>query len=406
MTATLRTLTAEHDTRGARRLAALNDPDAGTLVAAVAPGTTRRFELGWCLLEALGKRQDVSGHGRHDQLNWEVLHAWLLAHRVRRLVLLDAQWLTTELVGAVAGLVATCGLDVWLVAHLPVEPPYIAALDGWPHRAARGADLLADMGGLSPRPDPLDTGDFPEVPTDNWPTFRAACRDCLDPHDFERVDALFLRTLVSAEGIFRGDEVTESSVLTGLRSDLESVETVAEMVTVVRAFQVAAHREGWLLQAKIARLRATAETMSRAALRSPATWHKLRAYRMPYRGAAVALAAIGLSVGIMMEIRCADVAADGASVHRDGTTHAIPPEAAVFLRAQREYRILMGASPTDLLFADDEGPLHDRALADALRRPAAELGIPVPDISMSRAPDPHNSRWRDRWGLSLQKLSR
>lgn len=406
MTGVLYSIVAEHDTQGARRLGRANAPDRGLLVASVAPDLAQRFELGWALLEALGKRQDVSGHGRHDELNWEVLHAWLLAQPIRAVVLLDAQWLRPSLVPDVAGLVATCGIDLWLVAHRPVGEAYEDALNAWPHRPARAADLVRLVRPGTSAPTTPPPAPFPEVPSDNWPTFRHACAQSLSAEDFIVVDTLFRASLRAAEAVFAEAEPSEGRVLAHLRGALDEVATVAEMTTIVRATQVAAHRAGWLLQADPARLRAASETMSRAALGSPDTWRRLRAYRLPYRGSAVALSAIGLNVGDMLAIPCDAIADDGDLVTTPDGVARVPAGAEVFLRAQLLYRRLMGAPGDAPLFATDDGPLRDRALADALRQPARELGVPVLDVTTSRAPDPTSGRWRDRWGLSLQRLSR
>lgn len=407
MTATLRSVVAEHDTRGVRALLRANNPEAGLLVAAAAPDFTHRIELGWVLLEALGKRPDVTGQGRDDQLNWEVLHAWLIAHYVKTVVLLDAQWLPPQFIADLAGLVATCGLDLWLIAHLPVPEVYGDALSAWPHRDSRGGELVAALGLANPgSADAATSKRFPTVPEDNWPTFRHACAQGLAPEDFVLVDALFQKAFRAALPAFAADDVSEASVLTHLREALHQAATVSEMTVIIRGVQVAAHRSGWLLQVDPARLRNTAETMSRAAVNSPDTWRQLRAYRLPYRGAAVALAAAELNVGDMQRLRCRDVLTEGRRVVVAGQPRAVPDGADLYLRAQLNYRRFAGADDGDLLFADDAGPLRDRALADALRYPARELGIPVLDIARVRAPDPTSMRWRDRWGITLQRLTR
>lgn len=76
----------------------------------------------------------------------------------------------------------------------------------------------------------------------------------------------------------------------------------------------------------------------------------------------------------------------------------------VYLRAQLTHRRIMGAGPDDPLFADDTGPLRDRLVAAALRAPATEVGVPVFDLATSRAAVLENSRWRQRWGISVQRL--
>lgn len=407
---TLHSVIVDHDTSGARTIGRANNPDAGIIVAAVPPESRRRrYELSWGLLEGLGKRQDVTGNGRNDDENWEILHAWLLAHRIAHVVLLDAQWLAPELVEDVAGLAATCGLDMWLVAHHPVPEAHIDAIARWPHETGTQRGLAAAVKrslAAAPVPAPdLDVAAFPDVVNDNWPTFRHACRQRLDPADFAVIDASYRAAFRAARSWFTGgDPVTEDTVLRHVRHQLNACVTVPEMVTTVRATQVAAWRSGWLLQADPARLVRTAEEMSRAAIHSPVTWRRLRAYRAPYRGAAVALAAADLTVGAMLDLVCGDVSADGTTVTSARVEVAVPAGAEVYLRAQAAYRNLQGAAPDEPLFADDDILLSDRTLASALLTPATEVGVPVNDLATSRRRVQDNARWRYRWGLSVQRL--
>lgn len=177
----IRSVTVAHDTRGARTLGRANNPDAGVIVA---PELRRRFELGWALLEALGKRSDVTGSGRNDEDNWELLCAWLTAHRIEHLVLLDAQWLPPALVADICGLSALAELTVWLVAHHEVPQTYRDALDNWPHRSGGDRDLAEVAAiGLRQAPDSA-AAEFPKVPADSWPTFRHAAATNLDPDGF------------------------------------------------------------------------------------------------------------------------------------------------------------------------------------------------------------------------------
>ena len=404
---TLHSVIVDHDTTGARTIGQANNPDAGIVVAAVPPESRqRRYELSWGLLEGLGKRQDVTGNGRNDDENWEILHAWLLAHRISNVVLLDAQWLAPDLIADVAGLAATCGLDMWLVAHHPVPETHVEAIARWPHETGTQRALAAVVKrSLALAPDVEVHDGFPDVVSDNWPTFRHACQQRLDPQDFAVVDASYRTAFSAARSWFaKAGEVNEDTVLGHVRRQLHSCVTVPEMVTTVRATQAAAWRSRWLLQADPARLVRTAEEMSRAAIHSPVTWRRLRAYRAPYRGAAVALAAADLTVGAMLDLVCGDVSADGTRVTSAGVEVAVPAGAEVYLRAQAAYRNLQGAGPDEPLFADDAVLLRDRTLASALLAPATEVGVPVNDLATSRQSVADNTRWRNRWGLSVQRL--
>jgi len=60
----------------------------------------------------------VTGKGTSTE-DWQLLPAWLLAYGVEHLVLVDPERLHPAHVAELCGLAATCGLELWLVAHLP-----------------------------------------------------------------------------------------------------------------------------------------------------------------------------------------------------------------------------------------------------------------------------------------------
>src|ERR1039458_2725250 len=91
----------------------------------------RSYELTWELLFAFGKESDVAGAGRDETLNWEVLVAWIVAHRVQHIVLVDAQWLRRVMLEEMIGLASVTATTLWLVAQYPLEDEYEQALEGW-----------------------------------------------------------------------------------------------------------------------------------------------------------------------------------------------------------------------------------------------------------------------------------
>jgi hypothetical protein len=140
---------------------------------------------------------------------------------------------------------------------------------------------------------------------------------------------------------------------------------------------------------------------------SPGTWVRLRAYREPYRGAACALAACELDLEAMGVVRLGNVAPDATSVTADlpGCLRVVevPEGAEVFVMAQLIYRRLQGAGPRSLLFANEDGPLEARYLANAIRCPITEVGVPLYSQQVERA-ELDAKRWANRWGLSVQEL--
>lgn len=394
-----------HDTAAARRLRAASNPDAGIVVAGVPPDMLRSYELTQLLLFGFGKAKDVTGAGRHEDQNWELLAAWTLAHEVRHLVLVDSQWLTKAFLANVVGLAAATGVELWLVAHQPVGDGYAEALAGWPTEvvAARQLDKLvrrAEQPGAA-----VEEGDFPAMPADNYPTFRAEARRRMAPDAFEVVDARYREAYWTARTWFTGvaGDIDEEAILGLLRPELHRCASAEEMLVVVRAVQAAAHRSGWVVSVELSRLVVTAERAAAAAVHSPHTWRRLRAYRQPYRGAACALVACELALEPVLGLTLADVGEDGKVVAVAGKKVKVPVGAELYLRAQVAYRRIQGATEEELLFATEDGPMRAKSLADAVRNALTELGVPLYSQQVERA-ELSAKQWAQRWGISVQEL--
>jgi hypothetical protein len=408
--AVIKTLVLEHTTRGVRRLRGASNPDAGLVVAAVPPDLRRSYPLTWELLAGFGKQRDVSGTGRHEDMDWELVASWVLAHEVRDLVLVDAQWIPPRVFPDMIGLAAATGITLWLVAHAPLDDAYADTLNAWPTEAGHAAELASLVTrAYAPPTDPL-TPDYPRLPSDSYLTFRAEARRRLLPDEFALVDGRLLEAHRRAAKWFASQPrsaVDEDSVLAYARRRLHDCASAEEMLIEIRGLQVAAHHAEWLVSADLTRLVATSQNAAAAAVHSPHTWRRLRAYRQPYRGAACALVACELALESILEVRLSDVDADGGVVEavRTGTAEQVqlPPGAEVYLRAQVYHRQIQGAGPDDPLFATEEGPMRDRYLANAVRAAVTEVGVPLYSQQVERA-EIDRKRWARRWGLAVQAL--
>lgn len=194
-------------------------------------------------------------------------------------------------------------------------------------------------------------------------------------------------------------------MLEHLRAVVHGCACAEEMLVVVRATQAAAYRGGLLVSVELPRLVATAERAADAAVHSPTTWRRLRAYRQPYRGAACALAACDMALETMLGLALAGVRADGKLVVApSGKKVTLPAGAELYLRAQVAHRYIQGASDDELLFATEDGPMRDKYLADAVRNALSEVGVTLYSQQLDRAElDP--KRWARRWGIAVQELS-
>jgi hypothetical protein len=408
MRGALHSFVSEHDHDAAHQIWRISDPASGVIVAGVAPNMRRLYELGQDLLISLGKDLMVTGSGRDADLDWDLLPVWLLAHRIRHVVIMNAEWLPPKFIEDLAGLAAVTGIDLWLVAHDPVPESYFRTLDQWPVSTDPAA--LVRLVRAAPRAQKaVGAVSFPRVPNDNFPTFLAEARRHLDPDDFAVVDARFRAAFTAADLWFvQASVVDEESVLSLARAALYECASTYESLVVVRGTQVAAFRRGWLVKVDIVRLLVTADAVSRAAIHSPATWQRLSAYREPYRAAACALAACDLSIAEILTVTCGGVDPDGSIVtyHLDGSLQqvTVPVGAEVFLRAQRIYREHEGATPDEALFSADGELMNDRFLGIALRAPILEVGVPLLSQRALRT-RMDSRRWANRWGLSVQALA-
>ena len=362
----------------------------------------------WELLLALGKRNEVTGAGRNESLNWEVLVAWVLAHGIAHIVMIDAQWLRTSMLADLVGLAAVTGTSLWLVAQHPIDPAYREDRAAWITEGGELSELQDILRATRTPPTTPSAADFPRVPLDDWPTFRSEARRQLRPDDFNAVDERYRNAFDTAQTWFgQVGEADEDSVLALIRPLLHDCSCADEMYVALRAIQAVAFRAGWLVQVDLPRLIVTAERAAGAAVHSPHTWERLLAYREPYRGAACVFAACELALATMITITFGCVAPEGTDfeVVRGENTERItvPPGAEVLLRAQLWQRRIQGARNDDPLLADDDGPLADRYLANAVRAPVTEVGVPLYSSQVERQElDP--KRWSHRWGLSVQEL--
>jgi DNA-binding XRE family transcriptional regulator len=390
------------DTTAIRKLRGASNPDAGLVVAAVPPDLRRSYELTWEVLAGLGKLKDVTGAGRHADMNWELLVAWFAAHGIQHVVLVDAQWLTKTLLADMIGLASVSGVHLWLVAQQPIEEVFVAAIDRWPVRQGGEAELAGYVTAAVRRVEVEINEHFPAVPEDNYPTFRAEAKKCLSQDQFGVVDARYQEAFGKATQVVtqlaKTKAMDEEHLLGHVRAELKECRSMEEMLTVVRAIQAAAHRVGWLVSSDLPRLVVTAESVASAAVHSPSTWRRLRAYREPYRGAACVFAGLEVSPETMQAVRVDDVADDGlcVSVTQQGARQvlAVPEGAGVYLRAQMLYRRNQGAAGTDLLFANEEepmpgesGPLSDDRGRSTTRLPKLRLvGVDIRPLGAAVGP--------------------
>ena len=240
-------------------------------------------------------------------------------------------------------------------------------------------------------PDALD--DFPQyLPRTDFYAFRARLRDVLRPEQFSLVDRLYCATF---HAIVNEPPATPEDAAATLTAFFAQHRTPGHALTIARAAQAALFTHGLLLKVSIdTLLHGTADTEHRRM--TPAEIRSLRAYRTAWRSVAAVLYDADLSKQEIHAVRLDQVTRDGDLI---GVDHLpLLDDAKVYLRAQRTYRLITGATASD--------PLIDQtrqSVAVALRRLGAELNLPAPSNHVP-AEAKRSDRWQHNLGVTLLPL--
>jgi hypothetical protein len=416
----LRVFGTEEDLARRIRPTALNRPHQHRVAVLVRPDMRQRSWLAADLLSALGVSHHVTGISRDADSDWLLTHTWLVARDIHDLCILRAEWLPEPLLTDLTLLAAGCGLRLWLLMTPPRSDELARTLDAWaPHELtwAQFTDAFADVPDLlpDPAPDPAheqltlpQSEDVPALlPDDDFPSFRAACRDALTPGAFQAVEQLLTVEQTAAARWLDtqpSQAPTPQALADALLARYDQCATTGQLLVTTRSWQVALFVAGWFLQVDLPRLVSTADATPRTAQRTPQLWQLLAVYRQPHRSAACALAALGLDLTAILALTVSDVRPGGDHVRLDGTWTRTEPGTAVYLRAALALRALHGADPSDPLLAHPDGkPVRERALADAISAARSETGLVVTSRLVARK-RLLGDRWYTRWGLSIQPL--
>lgn len=402
----------------------------------VVPSPTRpqASALATAILDALGATGSLRLVGRMPDEALEAVLPWLVAYRVKHLLLVRADRMPAAIVSLALDLAAAAGADLWVTGvPMPSANRELFSARGAqslkPGEFCRAWAAIVSAADAAPTPATADTRageDWPAMPTDDFPTFRAAFHRCVASPAREQADALFLATIADARRnlgpVLRGEvsavvaadqevrgavqlsrPALEEHVSHYCHALISSSATTAELTVRIRATQVAVYRLGWLMSVNLGRLCATADEPSVAVRRDPRTWHALRTFRYPYQGAICVLTALDLDSDTIRGLPASAVGADGSTVTVHGNTMAVPVEAHVLLRAQLYAVQLAGNPVTEPFIALAGSPVsHDR-VRNTVRAALLDLGVPL----LSRKVDQTwtGDDWLTRWGLALQTVS-
>ncbi|MFC8502469.1 hypothetical protein ACFUC1_08920 [Pedococcus sp. NPDC057267] len=408
---------------------ALTDPAAGVVAFRVRPGTRRPGWLPADLHTALGADQRLTGWGRPGEGDWALAATAALAQNVGHILVLDAWLLTPTLLRDLLSNLQSTAAALWLVGRGALSDDQHDAVTEWvadltdPHDFLRAwADrpsLIAEPGRPLPAPTPAPVTP-PEDLSDPWPhrlpdddftTFRATCRDLLEPTQFTALDEHFMATAVTARAWFaehltRVTLTDEQNVAARLHQVWQDSPTIPHFLTALKAHQVAAFSLGWFLKVDRDQLLGTVAVSPRRAARTPALWARLGGYASPHRGAVCALVGAGLDVADLGDVLVESVIDAGRTVILpSGRRLHIEEGAHRLVHAQKLARHLNGAHGDDPLVTDPDGrPLSERAAATVVMTARLELGLNLTGLRVERR-SPTGDRWASRWGISIQELT-
>lgn len=400
---------------------AANDPDSGRVAVRLRPGIRRTDWLTRDLLAALGVDFDVTGRGRNADENLQLLPVRLVVRRISDVLVDGAEGLTATMLTDLLLLAAAARTRLWLVTAPPVSETLATAVADWcptevtvAEAAAVWPGLLTDEAGTGPGNTAVpaaaavaDSAEPRRLPLVDATTLLATCRRLLTPAEASWVHRRLTGAAAGAGRALVGEHdaaaLTET-VAGWLLERYDTAGTLAQFVTDVRGLQVAALWQGLLVQVDIPALLGTASAAPSAAARGPQVWRRLRAYRLPVRGAACALAAARLGATAICAVTLADTAADGTAVTVGGRPVAIEPDAAEYVAEQRLLRLAAGAPADGPLLATTAGkPMSDKALARRLSEARTELGVVVTSRLVERAA-PDAATTLRRWGVAVTRI--
>lgn len=339
--------------------------DGQPLWISVRPNLRRIHVLAGDILQGLGKRRDVGGRGRNESVDVKLATAWLHAHRVPALVVVDAQRLDPRILKSLVTLVTNADTDLWLL-----------------HRPPRGDTFLR---ALTRRADDEQSLDAAPTPAAAAPSTRAALTDlpAVPPHDFHVFAAAVEQTLphADARGVITELRAHAQSVHDDLSHATDPVATSAAalvrvlqdappdncLITRVRAVQVAAWHHDLHVSVNLTTLLNSEE---RPRLQPTDAGNALAAYRQPHRAITWLLAASGTGLADVADLPLDAAATDGTTIATPTGTITVPDELHAAVRAQRTLRFADDASNTDPLL--NHSP---KTLSYALSDAGIDLGL-------------------------------
>lgn len=399
----IRTASGELDSATAAALVAANDPAGGVLVVRVLPDTRRAGVIGRLILEALGKDLALKGAVRNEHEQIRLAQSWLRAHRIRRLLLIEPQFLQVRVADRALARFATTVPEIDLLCLSGVRGDHVRAFRRAGAAECHVATMVADY--LTPTFTPVSpagTAEYPAVPDVDFPDFGRRCRQELSPEGLAVVEATVRSARTSARAWLdtAGPEVEVPSMRRLLYGLLDKSSCRAECEAVVRGVQLEMFRQGWHLRVSLPNLLRQRHADGRDPEALAPRFSELLAYVLPSRAACCVLADFGLDEAAILAVKAADVAPGGDGVNLSGCDLAVTdPAAQVILRAALADHDAQALVPADALLTG----MSPTTMVDSARAALLELGVAVRS-PMLRRNKPHAGTWWQTTGLCLTRM--
>lgn len=366
-------------------LGRLATPDLHTAV--YVPSPERRNESGVAseALEALGKRNDVTGKARHATSEAELVPLWLTAHRTRYLLAAACQRTPAQDLIHLAEMTALAPTSLLLACDHGFAEPLLHKLAAVAPVQVPWPELPTASDGAQAPPTAYEAPRWqntePVLPDVEYWTFYATAKRQLAIERFQPVHDLYCETMARIASWLdslntAGADLTVELAHGSLKTLIEEQTTFDRVTVVTRAAQAAYHRAGWFLDIDERELR-NGLVRFPPSMTTPDLYDRLRAYREPTRAATVALYLAGATPEQIRSVTVDDLAQWHHNPDHTIAGQPVPTAAAPFLRAALYMRAFDGANPAAPAFPGDR-----RRVALDLRQAAADLDLNMGDAKL------------------------
>lgn len=401
-------------------LRALDEGDQRRLFVPITPCADSTRIVANDLLKALGKAPDLVGAGRNGSEMWSRAGCWLEVSGTQDIFISRAHLLTNWLLEQLVGLATRSGARIWLVFQsAALRSAHERFIENWPVADLSFEQFETMWASRTARPKSKARRSkaagaahrLPQVPVDDFPTWRASCRALLSAEDFALVDVEFLDAVENAEDRF--DEMAvldEEAMCAYARELIAACDWMPQVLTRIRGAQVAAFHAGYLMKVNLDVLCST--RVSRIGLDDHVI-AELDRYASPrFVAAATLMIASGAQLADIAAIDLGDVSDDGRRIQVGGKAVTLPAGAARLVEALVRERLNQRARAEDPLFVyvPGTGKRHgellratERGLFDNIKKIERETGLLITSHLVD-AGQRDAVAWAKRRGISLMKI--